>query len=539
MGRSSETSLLRKKEPGTKRGQAPFSEPTPTKKGPVPFSYLVPFARIGLVLGFGIVGVALAVALRGIETSDPPDLVLFLGRFHPAVVHLPIGALLLAALLEAAACVRRLRDLRVAVPFVLLVGAVTALLAVVAGYCLSLGGGYEVTLVSRHKWLGVAVFVLASGGFALALAARAPDSWRMRQACRVVLLATAGLVLVTAHYGGTLTHGPGYLTRYLPRLLGGAGDAPHNNVEGLIEDVDSAVVFQDLVVPVFERRCVKCHGPSTSKGDLRLDGQAGIEKGSRHGPALVAAQPGQSEVVRRIALPPFHDDAMPPDGEAPLDVGEIELIRWWIAGGASFEATVREMQDPATSVETYLSRVAAPRQPQKTGIFALQIADPDGAAVAAVERAGFLVRPLTPDAPYLEVTALPVRADLRAQDLAVLDPIRDQIASLDLSLSGVDRLEVIGRMAHLTVLHLQRTRVVDDDLAYLSKLQYLEYLNIYGTNVSDAGLEHLRGLKSLRWLYLWQTDVSEEGATGLKGRLPELQINLGSGFSETISEVSP
>jgi hypothetical protein len=416
---------------------------------------------------------------------------------------------------------------------------VTALLAVVAGYCLSLDGGYEPTLVSWHMWLGVAVSLLAFVGLLLAQAARRGDSRPIRYAHRVVLFATTGLVLVTGHYGGTLTHGPGYLTRYMPVFLGGGDGTPNGNRNGLIEDIDSALVFQDLVLPVLERRCVKCHGPSTSKANLRLDGQARIDKGGRRGPALVAGHPGQSEIIRRIVLPPFAKDAMPPDGEAPLDVGEIELIRWWIAGGASFEAKVAEMQEAPTSVNTYLSRLAAPRSPRKTGIFALEIPEPNSAAVAAVERAGFSVRRLSPDAPFLEVTALPIRADLTDDDLALLDPIRNQIASLDLSLSQVDRLEAVARMPHLTTLSLQRTRVSDEDLAHLSGLQHLESLNIHGTDVSDAGLEKLVGLKSLRRLYLWQTGVSGEGAKKLKAGLPELEINMGSGFSESATEVSP
>lgn len=492
------------------------------------------FAILAVVLLATVLG---AVALS-LEASNLPPHILFLGRLHPALVHFPIGALVLAAVLEGAALFPRMRELRVAVPFLLLLGVASALVAVIAGYVLSQEGGYDDTLVSRHKWLGVAVFALASGGLLLALAVRRRDSLPIRYAHRVVLFATTGLVLVTGHYGGTLTHGPGYLTRYLPAFLGG-GAMPNGNGNQLIEDIDSALVFQDLVLPVLERRCVKCHGPSTSKGDLRLDGQAGIEKGGRDGPALVAGHPGQSEMVRRIVLSPLDKDAMPPDGEAPLDVGETEVIRWWIAGGASFEAQVADMAGAPTSVDTYLRRIAAPRQPRKTGIFALEVPDANGESVAAVERAGFSVRRLGPDAPFLAVNALPIRTDLSDDDLAVLDRIRDQVASLDLSVSQVDHLEAVGRMRHLTDLHLQRTRVTDEDLGHLSGLRYLEYLNIHGTDVSDAGLEKLAGLKSLRRLYLWQTNVSDEGTKKLKLILPELEINMGSGFSEAATEVSP
>jgi hypothetical protein len=44
---------------------------------------------------------------------DPPEWLFFVGRFHPTIVHFPIGLLILAALLEAcAASYRPLRTLR-------------------------------------------------------------------------------------------------------------------------------------------------------------------------------------------------------------------------------------------------------------------------------------------------------------------------------------------------------------------------------------------------------------------------------------------
>ena len=49
-------------------------------------------------------------------------------------------------------------------------------------------------------------------------------------------------------------------------------------------------------------------------------------------------------MMRRILLPPDHEDHMPPEGKPPLTVAEATLIRWWIDQGASFEQQVAEAE---------------------------------------------------------------------------------------------------------------------------------------------------------------------------------------------------
>ena len=79
---------------------------------------------------------------------------LFVGRFHPLLVHLPIGFLILAALLEAIASWRRRSAptaadsassgaaWRDASGAALLAGAGSAAVAVATGYLLGHAGGY-------------------------------------------------------------------------------------------------------------------------------------------------------------------------------------------------------------------------------------------------------------------------------------------------------------------------------------------------------------------------------------------------------------
>ncbi|HYH57374.1 MAG TPA: DUF2231 domain-containing protein, partial [Anseongella sp.] len=75
---------------------------------------------------------------------------LFIGRWHPLLVHLPIGMLIMAFLLEWLARKEKYAALRPAVPVVLLTGSIGAILSCIAGYFLSFEGGYDETILSLH-----------------------------------------------------------------------------------------------------------------------------------------------------------------------------------------------------------------------------------------------------------------------------------------------------------------------------------------------------------------------------------------------------
>lgn len=476
----------------------------------------------------------LTVLVFGVERGSAPTFVLFVGRFHPTIVHFPIAFLILAILIEGLAPRSSyVAGVRSAVPFILLLGALSALAAVTVGYLLSLGGGYDEDLLSVHMWLGLAVMVFA---FVLSLI----SMWNPSPGplFRGSLFALGILVVVAGHLGGSLARGGGYLTYYLPEPVKAFVGLQAGTGAGLITNIDSALVYVDLVQPIFDRRCVKCHGAGKSKGDLRLDSWEGVEEGGRDGVAVVAGNPSQSEITRRITLPPFDEDAMPPDGEAPLDVGETEVIRWWIANGASPETKVAQIEEMPSAVETYLRRVSAPRVPERSGIYALDVPFADSAALADLRSTGLVISQIDADAPFLLVSAAGLHDQFTDAGLDELRPIADQIAQLDIGHTSVTGAGagVFEEMPHLTRLHLENTAMDDDALLHLDELEYLEYVNLYGTQVGDGGLQHLSGLETLRSVYLWQTRATEEGARELRSALPEVRVNLGAGFAAMESD---
>ncbi|HCO83229.1 MAG TPA: hypothetical protein DIT95_06825, partial [Arenibacter sp.] len=93
--------------------------------------------------------------------SNVPDFILFLGRFHPLVVHLPIGFLIFAFVLELYGRWKRDFAVSMAIEFALLGGAISAAVASVLGYMLSLSGDYEQDMLDTHFWFGIATTLVA------------------------------------------------------------------------------------------------------------------------------------------------------------------------------------------------------------------------------------------------------------------------------------------------------------------------------------------------------------------------------------------
>jgi len=96
---------------------------------------------------------------------------------------------------------------------------------------------------------------------------------------------------------------------------------------------NASVDFTSEVQPIFQARCILCHGSEVQMGGLRLDQRQNLLKGGKSGvPAIVAGKSAESLLVRYISgLDPKL--VMPPTGER-LSAGEISRISLWIDQGA-------------------------------------------------------------------------------------------------------------------------------------------------------------------------------------------------------------
>ena len=466
----------------------------------------------------------------------------FVGRFHPLLVHFPIGFLVLAGAvwLLAWRARRRAADVTAgdaapwferAVPPLLAIGALSALVAAATGYLLGTSGGYAGETYLRHQFAG---FVVAASATVTALAAYVRGAaggrfWRRVSGATLAVTLTA--VVTAGHLGATLTHGEAYLTEHAPaplrRVLAWAGlDAAAPPAAPALE---TALVYASLVEPVLRSRCIACHGAARAEGRLRFDSPEALMKGGEDGAVVSPGRADRSEIVRRLWLPPSHADAMPPSGQRPLAPAEAALIRWWIDRGARFDAKVVDAEmspEVLPAIEAIFGPVArgGPTVPRVT------LPPPDRGALAKLTALGVAVVPVAAGTPLLHVHATNARTTFDDQSLKLLEPIAAYVLWLDVSRTRVTDagLVSVAKLPNLTRLDLNHTGVTDAGLARLASLTHLESLNLYGTVITDAGLDRLKGLTRLRTLHLWQTQVTPEGVARLRSTLPAAAITVDS-----------
>lgn len=122
-------------------------------------------------------------------------------------------------------------------------------------------------------------------------------------------------------------------------LTGLAADKKAVDVSKIPPAADKkGVTYEADIKPIFEKSCIKCHGPEKQKGKLRLDSLAAALKGGEDGKVIEAGESAKSMLVQNVAHVGDEDMFMPPpdnkDKIPPLTKEQIGLIRAWIDQGA-------------------------------------------------------------------------------------------------------------------------------------------------------------------------------------------------------------
>ncbi|MDX2303444.1 MAG: c-type cytochrome domain-containing protein [Microscillaceae bacterium] len=457
---------------------------------------------------------------------------LFIGRFHPLLVHLPIGFLLLAVLLEFLS--RKYTDLRRAAFFIWMLGAWSALATVICGWFLAAQGGYEADTLFWHRWMGILMTIftfliwsIKAGWFAL--------NYRSIPIFAGFVLI---LVLLTGHLGGNLTHGSDYLLQYAPgfvqKMLGYTSVNKKDTLR--FSNPDSVLVFQQLIQPILDEKCLSCHNKDKMKGGLLLDSKENLLKGGDHGAVLASGKSFESELIKRITLPGKDPLFMPPKGE-PLSYSQIKLLEWWINAGTSFDKKISDYAPLPVDLQVLLLKEYALDTRQKSYLEKTSVKSIPANQIKKIQEKGFQVSKITQENGFLEVSF----SSKKTLDKAALESLlaaKNQITWLNLGKSGIqdDMISILTQLPNLTRLRLEDNPISDQGIAQLQKLEHLESLNIYKTKISEQSLEHLKKLPSLKRLYLWQTEVSAGALENLKKELPHVEIDTGFQFVKKASE---
>jgi uncharacterized membrane protein/mono/diheme cytochrome c family protein len=469
-----------------------------------------------------------------------------LGRLHPVLVHLPIGILLLALLLEflagrperaasqaaqpgrpaqpGQAAHPERAGLKSAADLALGLGVLSAIASCCTGLLLSRSGDYDQGMVMTHQWLAIGLTVVSA---VLYGQLRGRPATPTTKALSVTVLV---LVFLTGHWGGSLTHGPGYLTTDLVKK-------PEPRALKPVADVQHAVVYIAMVQPVLHDNCYGCHGAGHSKGGLRLDDPDNIRKGGKDGPVIIAGDTAASKLIKRILLPIDDDHHMAPGEKPQLTTAEVKLLKWWIQTGASFDRQVAGLPQDNDIHAVLAAFHDGTAGPVDAPAVAPTVADSDmpvtpvkpapAESLKRLSAAGALVLPISAGSHWLTVS---FPADTLGHDaLAALQQIRDNVVELKYSglPAGDELVTTAAGCPRLVRLWLDHTRITGSGIGALQGLGELRYLNLTGTAVDEAAVRTLVNMKKLREIYLYQTNIRRSAWPALKAAFPHTMLDSG------------
>tara|TARA_B110001452_G_scaffold267595_1_gene278324 strand:- start:6917 stop:9034 length:2118 start_codon:yes stop_codon:yes gene_type:complete len=443
-------------------------------------------------------------------------LVLFLGRFHPLIVHLPIGALIITFYLDIIGRIRKNYQ-RKMIEHALGFSSVFSILACVLGYFISLEGGYDTDHLDTHFWTGISAASLITILFVI----RKSSHKKSNKIFLPFFVLTLIGLCVAGHFGSVLTHGDNFITEYASALP----------KQKLITQVDSLQFYNDVIHKILDDKCIQCHNSTKKKGELSLSSKEMLLKGGKNG-KIAHINDAISSSIYTNALLPLEDDLhMPPEGKPQLTKHELWLINYWINNGLDFESNIIQIKSNDT-LNTLLKKYLIFEK--STIPFA------DQSDILKLQNAKFNVYRLVPNKPELSVKYL--GSNLQIKDFKLLLNIKKQIVELDLSNSNTtdEKTNILAKLKNLQKIRLDNTLITDTTLKHLADLSALKSLNIHNTMITNTGLEQLLSTVTPQNIYSWNTKVETDFAKTLELK-HKVTISNGvfEGFIEKVALRAP
>ncbi len=445
------------------------------------------------------------------------NLLEYFGRFHPLVVHLPIGFLSVFLILGLFISRQKQLESFQIVKLIILVSAISATASSISGYLLSISGDYNLEIVSRHQWLGISLTIL---------------NWLIYFKIKYLLNASVrnyrivlGVVLVslifTGHLGGSLTHGSDFLIPPPPNQWFSSGAYEKKSISM------NSTAFEATSI-IFERRCYTCHGKNKQKGALRLDTREAILKGGENG-EIISDNASNSLLIEKLLLPIDDEDHMPPKEKKQLTSLEISYLTWWIEAGVDFENSLESLNLP-DSLHEILSKedvkFADSSIPEK------EVKPTDDNILEKLRSLGVIVTSVGKNSNYLSASFINTLPENSSEAMENLNKVKSQLIWLNLDYQDPDddAWEKIGELAALRKLSVKNTNLSDENLASFQPLKELIYLNLVGTNVTVSGLDKIANLQKLESLYLYQTGMDRTTFESIQNLFPNAIIDTGNYF---------
>lgn len=405
------------------------------------------------------------------------------GKFHPLLVHLPIGFLLIGLILYWWETFDTRKQFSNVIAPIFILGFIAATLSCITGFQLMNSSEYNSIIVERHRNLGIS---LACISFYVWYLHKKNKGKKIIHFFSIILLI---LIIITGHYGGTLTHGAGFLS---------VKTTEKSEKDPVIVNINDALVYKDLIQPILKKKCIACHGSEKTKGNLRLDSEEHILKGGKNGTPISS----DALLLKRILLPPDDDEHMPPKEKGQLTNEEIQLITWWIKEGANFKVRVKQLHKNAT-ILAILNKKTNPKESINEFEQLPEVAPADAQIIQQLKAAGATITAISSESNLLHVNLVNVK-DSTTRLWVNLAKVAPQLFTLkaDLPFIKTEHIQYLANANQLRKLSLKGSNVDDTIFKTIQLFSALQSLNVSNTKVTLTGLSQLENNKHLRFLYI-------------------------------------
>lgn len=440
----------------------------------------------------------------------------FVGSFHPLLLHLPIGLwFAVCALMLASALVRD------SVPRSIVYGMtiltfVSAILTFSAGFILYLGGGYGRASIALHMYsslvflISLAIFLISYGN-----ANRPSFEWLSAGV-------TTAALLIAGHAGGVITHGDPF-DRAPWRIFAERANEEFKSVDA----VASVRIFDSLVIPILEDKCMACHGIERAKGKLKMNTYAALLKGGSKGACLLPGDAAGSLMIQRINLPLDDTKRMPPADKEQLSLDEAAFLEWWVSAALPEEQSIESTSFPSEQ-QAYVQSIMGD-SPLAIQARAAKARNKDLLLKYAdfqTRYPGLLVQSVVGEALF-EFNSVSLLGYDEASVRTALEPLADNLIRIDWNRRQLDTAwaKLFSTAAIVEVLNLSDSSFSDEDLQLLlSKMSELKKVNLAGTEFSDGQVDSVCAHSKIETIVLTGTQLSEVGYQKLINYLPSAEI---------------
>jgi uncharacterized membrane protein len=457
------------------------------------------------------------------------ELDLLFGRFHPLIIHLPIGIFFIGFFLDIFLKITSnvSKEGRKILTLVYTFSALTAVFACLTGFVLSKEMRYNPETQNIHQWMAISTTIL------LIVNTYIYKTSKQKSALISLLfpLIVVVFLMTTGHFGGILTHGKDHLSKYAPSSMQWVLGKPDQIIIDPPENPDSVLVYDDFVRPILQNNCVQCHNKDVQYGGFIAEDYRDLFLSNKGNLPIAKGNSKNSELFSRVSLEKDDEKFMPPNGQG-LSFYEMKILKYWIDQGADSLAIFdKEKMDIDLAAHLYEK-------------YNLDFSDlpfyekniPDTLEQDIFEKLssnGIKAKYLGEENYFLDVI---IQTDsITAPQLKILEEAKRHITFLDLSATKLndELMEIVGEFPNLTKLDLHDNPITNEGVKFIAGLENLISVNLHNSKVDLTGFDLLLDKPSVQKIYVWGSLISLEEIEFLRSKYSSKEIIGGFAFDKS------